>query len=79
MTAKFWVACWYDLGQAEVRQYSRGTGTVSQQRLGIELMSRLEQYAVERGCIDLWRSTFSFQARPFYDRFGYRLFGTLEN
>jgi hypothetical protein len=28
---------------------------------------------------DSWLSTFSFQARPFYERLGYRLFGTLEN
>jgi len=42
-------------------------------------MSRAEQYAVERGCTDSWLSTFSFQARPFYERLGYRLFGTLEN
>jgi GNAT superfamily N-acetyltransferase len=46
---------------------------------GTELMSRAEQYAVERGCSDSWLSTFSFQARPFYERLGYRLFGTLEN
>ena len=46
---------------------------------GTELMSRAEQYAVERGCTDSWLSTFSFQARPFYERLGYRLFGTLEN
>jgi GNAT superfamily N-acetyltransferase len=46
---------------------------------GTELMSRAEQYAVERGCTDSWLSTFSFQARPFYEWLGYRLFGTLEN
>ena len=46
---------------------------------GTELMSRAEQYAVERGSTDSWLSTFSFQARPFYERLGYRLFGTLEN
>jgi GNAT superfamily N-acetyltransferase len=46
---------------------------------GTELMSCAEQYAVERGCTDSWLSTFSFQARPFYERLGYRLFGTLED
>jgi GNAT superfamily N-acetyltransferase len=46
---------------------------------GTELMSHAEQYAVERGSTDSWLSTFSFQARPFYERLGYRLFGTLEN
>jgi GNAT superfamily N-acetyltransferase len=46
---------------------------------GTELMRRAEQYAIERGGTAAWLSTFSFQARPFYERLGYALFGTLEN
>jgi len=46
---------------------------------GTDLMNRAEQYAIERGCTDSWLSTFSFQARPFYEQLGYRLFGTLDN
>ena len=32
-----------------------------------------------RGCRYAHLDTFSYQARPFYDRLGYRLFGELEN
>jgi GNAT superfamily N-acetyltransferase len=46
---------------------------------GRELMQRAETYAVERGCTNAFLDTFSFQARPFYEKLGYRVFGTLEN
>jgi hypothetical protein len=42
-------------------------------------MKRAELYAVERGCTDAFLDTFSFQARPFYEKLGYHVFGTLEN
>jgi hypothetical protein len=41
-------------------------------------MKRAELYAVERGCTDALLDTFSFQARPFYEKLGYRVFGMLE-
>jgi GNAT superfamily N-acetyltransferase len=46
---------------------------------GKELMKRAELYAVERGCTHAYLETFSFQAQPFYEKLGYRVFGTLEN
>lgn len=51
----------------------RGTG------LGGELLRRAEAEAVARGCIGAHLDTFSFQARPFYERHGYRVFGTIED
>lgn len=42
-------------------------------------MKRAELYAVERGCTNAFLDTFSFQARPFYEKLGYRVFGILEN
>ena len=42
-------------------------------------MKRAELYAVERDCTDAYLDTFSFQAGPFYEKLGYRVFGTLEN
>ena len=30
-------------------------------------------------CIDAYLDTFSFEARPFYEKLGYRVFVTLEN
>jgi hypothetical protein len=42
-------------------------------------MKRAETYAIEHCCTDAFLDTFSFQARPFYEKLGYRVFGTLEN
>jgi GNAT superfamily N-acetyltransferase len=44
---------------------------------GSRLMHELERLAAERGCHHAWVDTFSFQARPFYERLGYRVFGVL--
>lgn len=44
---------------------------------GTQLMRGIERIAVERGCRNAWVDTFSFQARPFYERLGYKVFGTL--
>src|SRR5262249_16231066 len=47
---------------------------------GQRLMREAERIeAQERGCHDAWVDTFSFQARPFYERLGYRAFGQLED
>ena len=46
---------------------------------GTRLLAAAEVYAVERGCTDAFLDTFSFQARPFYEKLGYHVFGTLEN
>jgi hypothetical protein len=45
---------------------------------GRELIKREEIYAIERGCTDAYLDTFSFQARAFYEKLAYRVFGTLE-
>ena len=41
-------------------------------------MTAAESRARERGCIGVYLDTFEYQARPFYERLGYELFGTLE-
>lgn len=51
----------------------RGSG------LGASLMRRAEQEAVRRGCRGAWLDTFSFQARGFYERLGYAVFGTIQD
>ena len=43
------------------------------------LMAAAEAYAVEKGCVGVVLDTFSFQARPFYERLGYRVFGQLDD
>jgi GNAT superfamily N-acetyltransferase len=45
---------------------------------GRRLMEAAEQFARERGATDAYLDTFEYQARPFYERLGYTLFGTLE-
>ncbi len=53
-------------------EYRRRSG------LGSELMARAEAVARRRRCRVIWLDTFSFQARPFYERLGFSCFGTLE-
>ena len=48
------------------------------QRLGTRLMAAAEDLAQSRGCTDVSLDTFDYQARPFYEKLGYELFGTLE-
>ena len=43
--------------------------------LGTELMRRAEDIARERNCIGIWLDTYSFQARGFYEKFGFTMFG----
>ena len=45
--------------------------------LGAALVRRLEAEAQARGCVGAWVDTFSFQARPFYEKQGYTVFGTI--
>ena len=45
--------------------------------LGARLLAAAEAEALRRGCHAAWLDTYDFQARPFYERHGYRLFGEL--
>lgn len=49
------------------------------QGLGRRLMEELEQFAAENQAIGAQVDTTSFQAPGFYEKFGYREFGRLEN
>ncbi len=59
---------WLHVRTLAVAAPARGRG------FGRELMKRAELYALERGCIDAFLDTFSFQARPFYEKRKYQLF-----
>ncbi|HEX4321122.1 MAG TPA: GNAT family N-acetyltransferase [Acidobacteriaceae bacterium] len=50
----------------------RGSG------LGRTVMLQAEAEAIQRGCHGAWLDTFSFQARGFYERLGYTVFGSIE-
>jgi GNAT superfamily N-acetyltransferase len=45
--------------------------------LGRELMARAEAEAITRGCHTALVDTMDWQARPFYEKCGYAVFGTL--
>jgi GNAT superfamily N-acetyltransferase len=64
---------WLFVGRLWVADELRGDG------LGTPLMSTIEDAARERGCVGSWLDTFSFQARPFYERLGYEVFGELDD
>ena len=46
---------------------------------GRRMLLALEQAARERGCTHAHLDTFSFQARPFYEKLGYEVFSTLDD
>lgn len=45
---------------------------------GTALVAAAESHAQTRGCIGAYLDTFEYQARPFYEKLGYELFGSLE-
>jgi len=63
---------WLYIAKLWVGERARGHG------LGTRLMAAAEDLARSRGCTDVSLDTFDYQARPFYEKLGYELFGTLE-
>ena len=63
---------WLYVAKLWVRDDLRGHGH------GAALMDAAEERARSRDCIGTYLDTFEFQARPFYEKRGYTLFGTLE-
>jgi GNAT superfamily N-acetyltransferase len=49
------------------------------QGLGSDLMGRAEAVARARRCVGVWLDTFEFQARPFYEKLGYSVFGQIDD
>ncbi len=64
---------WLFVSTLYLPEHLRGQGH------GRELMARAEVFAQTRGCVGIWLDTFSFQARPFYERLGYKVFGTIDD
>jgi GNAT superfamily N-acetyltransferase len=46
--------------------------------LGGDMLRKAEAEARARGCGDIWLDTFAFQARPFYEKLGFRVFGQID-
>ncbi|MEO7520596.1 MAG: GNAT family N-acetyltransferase [Gemmatimonas sp.] len=63
---------WAYIAKLWIAAEHRGRG------FGRALLEAAEREAVDRGCSGVHLDTFEYQARPFYEKLGYRLFGTLE-
>lgn len=51
--------------------------TLRGQGIGRRLMTMAHDEAMARGCRGAWLDTFEFQARGFYERLGYQVFGEI--
>ncbi|MBD1390168.1 GNAT family N-acetyltransferase [Neiella sp. HB171785] len=65
----FWNYCIIEL--LWLSPESRGSG------IGSKLMAAAENYACEKGFKYIRTETLSFQARPFYEKLGYKVYGEL--
>ena len=63
---------WVFIELLHLPQALRGRG------VGGRIMAAVEAEARARGCMGVYLDTFSFQARPFYEKLGYTVLGTLE-
>jgi GNAT superfamily N-acetyltransferase len=63
---------WLYVARLWIDEAHRGAGQ------GAALMEAAEAHARSRGCIGAYLDTFEYQARPFYEKLGYTLFGTLD-
>jgi len=63
---------WLYVAKLWVDARARGRG------IGTQLLMGAEELARKRGCTDASLDTFEYQARPFYEKLGYELFGTLD-
>lgn len=63
---------WMFLDLLFVPEALRGTG------VGRDLLERVEAEAARLGARGVWLGTFGFQARGFYEKQGYAVFGVLE-
>ena len=64
---------WLYIELLHIPQTLRGQG------MGSRLMQRADDFARQRGLAGVWVDTFEFQARGFYEKLGYIVFGTLED
>ena len=64
---------WLQIFYLWVAEPMRGLGH------GTSLMAAAEDYARVRGAIGSTLETYSFQARPFYERLGYEMFSVLKD
>ena len=64
---------WLIIESVYVPEQLRGSGT------GTVLMRRAEEIAQQRDCLGMWLDTYSFQARGFYEKLGFTVFGQVDD
>lgn len=64
---------WLYVNLMWLKPEARGRG------FGSQLLASIEDEARRRGAKNVYLDTFSFQAPEFYKKYGYRVFGQLEN
>jgi ribosomal protein S18 acetylase RimI-like enzyme len=47
--------------------------------IGQQLLARAEELAIQNGCDHIHLDTFDFQARDFYEKNGFKIFGAIED
>ncbi len=48
------------------------------QGVGTKLMAKAEEFARQHGLAGIWLDTYDFQARGFYEKLGFAVFGTID-
>jgi GNAT superfamily N-acetyltransferase len=56
-----------------------GVGVVPRAGYGAKLIVAAEDEARTQGCHGVYLTTFSFQARPFYEKFGYEVIADIRD
>ncbi|HTG37236.1 GNAT family N-acetyltransferase [Sphingomonas sp.] len=64
---------WLFVQYLALEPMARGNG------LGTGLMRAAVDEAMAAGCVGVWLDTFSFQARGFYERLGFTVFGQIDD
>jgi GNAT superfamily N-acetyltransferase len=63
---------WLYVARLWLPESTRGLG------VGRRVMAAIEAYAWSHDCLGVYLDTFEYQARPFYEKLGYELYGTLD-
>ncbi|MGV3491045.1 MAG: GNAT family N-acetyltransferase [Devosia sp.] len=58
-------------------QYVGVPQSMQGQGVGRDLLARAEAWSRQRGLAGMWLDTFAFQARPFYEKLGFTVFGEI--
>ncbi len=64
---------WLIVESLFVPERFRGAG------VGTRIMGQAEDISRTRGCIGVWLDTYSFQARGFYEKLGFSVFGQVDD